>query len=926
MSLYNDKSSAKSFRNFALGLAFLAVLFGVNTGCSPKFEDAKTLFSQGYYGQAAITFEEVSKRDKDKKIKDQAVFWAAESYRLNNDYEKAKKLYEKVLKKDPNNTQALLMRANMLKKLEKYREANDAYNKYLELVPGDTTVQVKKAGCELATRWTVDSSLFRVEAFKAANSKANDWAPMIAAKKDNVVFFSSDREGGYRKQVYGGTMQMWSDIWYVDGKEAKTTKPATKGSKKTTVKEVKWNKPVYSEKTSTKWNDGTCTFDDKFTTMYMTQCGGDDGKTEKCAIYMYKKTGVDWNPGEILDICKEDTGHSYGHPAFGADDKVLYFASDRPGGYGGFDIWAITYSKRAKNWGAPVNLGPDINSAGNEYFPYFNKHDKRLYWSTDGRPTLGGLDIYAAESTNDITKWLDGENLREPLNSGGDDFGITFYEGRKDKGFFTSNRGEKKNDDDIYAFYTVPLVITIRGIVSDCNSKKPLVGATVIISNDKDTSTMILKTNQNGEYTATLNPKTNYELQAKFPEEYYFEKPPVGRTTHGIRFSKELIQDFCMINPLDDIRTLPIFYDLDSARIRPDAARVLDTFAQEVLVRYPRLIAELGSHTDCRASIDYNTKLAQRRADSAKSYLVRVHKIDTARIRAIGFGETELINDCKCEGAEKAGYTPFVDGKTRKMIIVKDPKGNVQMSYYEPYKASEIVTLEGKKFVPCDEYQHQQNRRTTVRFELKNLKSRAKVNQDVDANNTNKGLASKGAEETKKSGLDPNLDLTNAVYAKIALVDSVKVISAMIANKEAKSFAFDFNGKYTSVPPAVAAEWFEKELITKKDFVEGEKFKVDKVKLPSNKFIIEEMQIGDYVVKGVTFTITDKVKQPTLGKNFFKFFKPESVVNNDEYVLIPKKPMKKPKVKKEKEEPQPTEENTDGGDSSKDKKKKKKDE
>jgi peptidoglycan-associated lipoprotein len=899
MSLRFDKSPAQLFRKVVLSLAIMIIVFGVNTGCSPKFKEAKTLFDQGYYGQAAVTFEEVSKRDKDKKIKDTAVFWAAESYRLNNDYDKAKKLYDKVLKKDPLNAQALLMRANMLKKMELYREAMDAYKKYLEVAKekADTSVEIKKAGCELALRWTPDSSLFKVEEFKAANTKANDWAPMIAAKKDNLVFFASDREGGFSKRIYGGTMQMWSDIWYVEGKESKVS-DTKKKSKKVSV--VKWNKPVYAEKNSSKWNEGGLTFDNKFSVMYVTQCGGEDGKTEKCGIYSYKKTGVDWNLGEALDICKEDTGHSYGHPAYGLDDKILYFSSDRLGGFGGFDIWAITYSKRSKNWGAPINLGPDINTSGNEYFPYFNKHDKRLYFSSDGWPTLGGLDINAADVTNDITKWRDRENMREPLNSGGDDFGITFYEGKSTKGFFTSNRG-KKNDDDIYAFDVVPLVITIRGVVTDCNTNKPLSGATVMISNDKDTSVMVLKANERGEYQATLNPKTNYELLAKYPELYYFEKPPVNRTTHGIRFSKELIQDFCMENPLDKIYTLPIFYDLDSANIRPDAARILDTFAQEVLIRYPRLIAELGSHTDCRASVEYNTRLAQRRADSAKVYLLRKYKIDTARIHAVGFGEKELINDCKCEGAEKAGFTPYRQDTTRKMVIVKDAKGNVIKSYYENYKPNELTKIDGKFFVPCDEFQHQQNRRTTVRFEWGNQKSRAKINQDVDANNSNKGAESKKKEEAAKLlATNPDLDLTNAIRLRIAMQDSTKMISIMIANKEAKAFAFDFKGKLTAVPSEVAAEWFEKDIIVKKDFVDGEKIKVGKVKLPSNKFVVEEVMVGDYLVKGVQFTVSDKVSVPTLGKSFFgKTFKEDSFISGSELVLIPKKAAKKPKAKKE---------------------------
>ena len=140
-------------------------------------------------------------------------------------------------------------------------------------------------------------------------------------------------------------------------------------------------------------------------------------------------------------------------------------------------------------------------------------------------------------------------------------------------------------------------MITIRGVISDCNSKKPLPGATATLLNDRDTTKLVLKADDQGVYTATLREKTNYEIEAKYPEKYYLEKPPVMRTTYGIRVNTELIQDFCLENPLDVVYTLPIFYDLDKSFIRPDATRVLDTFAQDVLLKYPKLIAELGSHT-----------------------------------------------------------------------------------------------------------------------------------------------------------------------------------------------------------------------------------------------------------------------------------------------------------------------------------------
>lgn len=872
--------------------------------CAPKFEEAKTLYDQGYYGQAAVTFENVYRNEKDKDKKEQALLLAAESYRLNNKYDRALKLYERVLRKDPNNTTALLMKANMLKKMEDYRKALGAYDDYLERVPGDSEVLQKMYGCELALRWTKDSSLFQVNEFKKANSSANDWAPMIASRKDDVIFFASDREGGMNKRIYGGTMEHWSDIWYVEGKKARKKR----GDKSGAEPAIEFEKPVFAKSASTKFNEGGITFNRRFSEMYITQCGGTDGKSEKCAIYQMKKVGPDWQLGEALEICKADSSHSYGHPALGAEDKILYFSSDREGGYGGFDIWAVTYSRRSRSWGNPVNLGPTINSPGNEYFPYYNNHDKRLYFSSDWWPGLGGMDMFAADQTDEITKWENMENLREPLNSGGDDFAITFTENNSKKGYFTSNRG-RKTDDDIYEFDVLPLVITIRGIVTDCNTNKPLAGATVTITNDKDTSKIVLKANENGEYLADLMPRTNYEITATYPELYYFEKPPVNRTTHGIRFSTQLEQDFCLINPLDEIYSLPIFYDLDSAAIRPDAAKVLDTFAQEVLIRYPKLIAELGSHTDCRASVDYNTRLAQRRADSARTYLMRRWNIDSSRIVAVGFGEKELINDCKCEGAEKAGYTPYVAGKTRKMVIQKDKRGNVISSYYDSYKASEIVTLEGKPFVPCDEFQHQQNRRTTVRFAFEDKKSRVKVNQDVDVNNTNKGSNTRDSIAKADStgalaAVKPAVDLTYAIKLPVTKEGDLISVPVMIQDKEPAMLIIDEKARANTITPELAAEWYTKKLIKKKDFVSGDKFKVGKVKLPGNRFTVDLVKMGRYEVNGIQFKIDEKSKGMVVGSRVLsKYFKSDSYLTDTEYVLIPKRVPKEWRAKPVKEKP-----------------------
>jgi hypothetical protein len=300
---------------------------------------------------------------------------------------------------------------------------------------------------------------------------------------------------------------------------------------------------------------------------------------------------------------------------------------------------------------------------------------------------------------------------------------------------------------------------------------------------------------------------------------------------------------------------------------------------------------------------------------------MRKYGIDSSRIVAVGYGELELVNDCKCEGQDVVGMTPYIKGQTKKMIVVKDRDGNVRMSYYEEYQPSEIKIIGDKSYVVCDEYQHQQNRRTTVRFAWEGTESRAKVNVniDLDRNNTNEGKATKDSAAAQEAAA-PEMDLSTAIPLTVSSLGGKDAISVMVNNVRAEAFAYDFIGRYTAVPAVVAAEWLKSGLINKGSFLDGDKvIAVDpntgkKIKLPSNKFVIDQMTVGDYIVKNVSFQITDKVDVPTLGKNFFKVFKPESPVKDGKLYLLPKRPPRKPRTTPTSSRTAPAEEPDSSGD------------
>jgi outer membrane protein OmpA-like peptidoglycan-associated protein len=731
---------------FCTGLLAFTVLFTGCTGSSlSKADEAKSRMQYKIAGDLYTILGPKVKGPNAKEDQAKAREEAAYCYRMANEYEKAIKAYEKVIKKDPKNTEALYqlgvlnMKVAGGKNADAKREARDYFKKYLEEVPNDERVIAKIAALDSAENWEKEApnSRFKVLNLKVVNTKGMEYSPMIAGKKDDVLYFSTDREGGVaKKKIYGQTGNSYSDMWFIKAK---------KGSKRNAAKT--WEKPEIALGTiNTKYNDGSCVFDRKYSTIYYTQCNGADGKSTSCKLFQAKLSGTEWAEEQMLGFCVDDT-FDYGHPALSEDGKTMYFSSNREGGEGGYDIWCVTYNQRAKSWGVPFNLGPTINTEKDEMFPYVSVHNGSLYFSSNGHLGMGGLDVFMVEGSG--TEWTAPENLRAPLNSGGDDFGMTFDNTNPDHGFFTSNRNGGKGNFDIWEFNVAPLVIEIEGYVYEClpepddknhNLSKPLKNSVITITNDKDSSKIIVKTNDKGYYgKIRLKEKTNYEINCDNRELYYFDAMPVQRTTKGIKSSTTLKQDFCLKSQII-IMTVPIYYDLDRAEIRKDAAAILDEKILPLLLKYPKLRMELGSHTDCRSSYDYNIDLSQRRADSAVAYLVR-KGIDARRLLAKGYGESQLVNDCKCEGAVK---------------------------------------------VPCTETQHQENRRTTIKTLDVNFDPNVKVVGGPDANNVNSkpiivkmtkkdanflvSTAANGVESTGPSMVSPGKDISISLTELKALI------------------------------------------------------------------------------------------------------------------------------------------------------------
>ena len=482
--------------NHSIKLGLLCSFILVLTSCgSVSMKNAADAMKKKQYAISADMYDQLaSDTELPKADRQNAAFRGAESYRFNHMPKQALKLYNKALKYGAQDPIVIYRIAQMYKQLGDYEKAIEAFKKYQKEMPSDERIEPMIQGCEKALVWKEEKSRYKVDAFKPANDKkADDFSPMWADRKNKTIMFTSDRDDGYSDGEYGRTLRNHSDVWKV-----KLT--SSRGKEK-------WSTADIVEGLNTKYNDGTVCFNKRMSKMYVTQCNGITGKEPKCKIYEARKSGKGWEMSlDPLSFCanQEDVNWNYGHPVLADGDKTMYFASDRPGGYGESDtallektkdIWMVTFVRRGRTWSEPINVGPSINTEDNEMFPYVHE-DGTLYFASDGHPGIGGLDIFETTKTGEgPTDWNVPNNMKSPINSSGDDFGI-ILDATKESGYFSSNR--VKSQDDIFHFTMEPIECKLKGQITDCDSGTAIKNALVVISNNIDSTKIRLRTDNKG--------------------------------------------------------------------------------------------------------------------------------------------------------------------------------------------------------------------------------------------------------------------------------------------------------------------------------------------------------------------------------------------------------------------------------------------
>jgi peptidoglycan-associated lipoprotein len=632
-----------SLKSISLSILFLGFLaFSPVRSFAQMGSGDKAFALENYF----LAIDSYKKAIKSKEKKALATFKVGECYRLMNDNKLAESWYERAVKAGYGEPELYLNYASVLRGMEKYDDAIEQYNTYLGLNPTDSRAKWLMESCKLAKTWMNTPSRYEVNNMRVFNSRQSDYA--LALYKNNGVILSSTREDATGKKVYGRIGEDFSDLF-----------------ESTVDRRGKWSKlQVIDGDVNTAFNEGTATVNRTGTIMYFTRCSSKSGE---CKIFMARKAGTKWSQAELVKIFGDTV--NVGQPSLSQDQKKLYFVADNAeGGFGGKDLWFMNKA-RGNEWDAPINLGPAVNTEFDEMFPYIHEDDNTIYFASDGHPGMGGLDVFMATGTG--TEWEQPVNLKYPINSGADDFAF-IANVRKDKGFLSTNRPGGRGSDDIWQWVLTPLQFNLSGMVYDDSTRRPLSGAEVKLVME-DSSYIESITDNKGMYTFRLREGLAYRIEV-VRKDYFGADTSVS--TKGMDDSKDFVINIPLkLVPIEEITLNDILYAFNSADLTPESKGNLKVLI-DMMKKSENLIIAINSHTDSRGSDEYNLELSQRRAQSVVDYLIE-NGIDSARLQAKGYGETQLLNQCS-NGVKCSDEEHQLNRRTTFKVLSTDFKGIIK--------------------------------------------------------------------------------------------------------------------------------------------------------------------------------------------------------------------------------------------------------
>lgn len=599
----------------------IAVAFSLGACKGLKLEDIDEKFSEGKYFEAAEDYRKFYRKTSPKKreLRGEVAFKVGETYRLANNPVRANVGYANAIRYKVEDSTLHLQYARTLHKVGEYKKASEQYEAFLKLFPNNSFALNGLEGVKLAQEWKKNPTRHEIQRMTLFDgNKGGQMAPALLPKEYEQVFFASNAG----KEIIGDTI---SPITGLRNNDIFMSRKDENG---------KWMKPEHLESAiNTAGDEGVMSFSSSGTTMYYSYAPMDSVRSIPASIYVSTRSGGSWGQSQRLEIVKRDSTHVFAHPAIDESDKFLYFVSDMAGGYGGKDIW------RASILGDLIeyveNLGPEINTAGDEMFPYM-RNDSTLYFSSDGHPGMGGMDIYKADYETQTSKWIV-SNMQSPINSHADDFGITFA-GEKEEGFFSSNRNDGRGYDHIYSFTKPTITTKAEGYIVDTDDEFILNSTIRVVG--KDGTNKKFPGKNNGTYELDVDAGIKYVLLASAPDHL---NTRMQLTTEAIGRDSTYLIDF-ILTPINKPVVLEnIFFDFDKSTLRPESKEGLDELI-DLLNLNPNVSIELSSHTDRKGTDEYNNKLSQRRADAVMHYLIQIGGINAERLTSVGKGKSTPKN------------------------------------------------------------------------------------------------------------------------------------------------------------------------------------------------------------------------------------------------------------------------------------------
>ena len=590
-------------------------------------KNADIAFERKQYYSAIEKYKKAYKKTGKKKYKDERIritYQLGECYRLTESYRLAAAQYKRVVKSEfpKEHPEVYLYYGDVLKSEEKYEDALYYYNLYSEAVPDDPRGQRAAEDIQYIQEWMEYPSKYEVTRMKNLNSRSSDFGVAWTSNNFNEIIFSSSREGGVTKEKDVITGQHFADFYTVRQD-----------------KNGEWGEVNLADDAdiiNSEGSEGTPFINKAFNTMYFTRCPNHKNRESGCQIMKSSRSGSSWGDPVTVTIANIDSLDVIGHPTLTDDELIMYFAADRKGGFGGKDIWVTTREDKGSDFSRPFNLGPVVNTAGDEMFPFL-RNDSTLYFSSNGHGGMGGLDIFV--TTIDSTgNWGMPKNLRSPINSIGNDFAIVFHP-TEERGFFASNRDSRNGlDDDIYYFIEPPIMFTVTGNIKDLNTLQYVEGANVRLSTAEDGVVASTLSSESGNFLFTNNQVFLNKLYIlTIDKDNYFTLTDTINTI-GLEFSRDFTKDYDLSPIPDQPVVLPdILYDLAKWDLKPQFEDSLQSLIETLQIN-PTITIELGSHTDNRDSEERNDILSQKRAQSVVDYLI-LRGIDPLRLTAKGYGE-----------------------------------------------------------------------------------------------------------------------------------------------------------------------------------------------------------------------------------------------------------------------------------------------